>query len=69
MDTLDEGFQRRVMHLAGWELPQKLSVLTQSFLSEVRPVHCADNAMRLCLFVVQTAIYIAEDSMTCTHIC
>ncbi|KAL0050690.1 hypothetical protein WJX82_005287 [Trebouxia sp. C0006] len=36
MDTLDEGFQRRVMHLAGWELPQKLPVLTQSFLSEVK---------------------------------
>ncbi|KAA6419936.1 MAG: dynein heavy chain axonemal [Trebouxia sp. A1-2] len=36
MDTLDEAFQRRVMHLAGWELPQKLPVLTQSFLSEVK---------------------------------
>ena len=39
MDTLDQGFQQRVMHLAGWELPQKLPVLTQSFLSEVRPAY------------------------------
>ena len=49
MDTLDQGFQQRVMHLAGWELPQKLPVLTQSFLSEVRPAYQADNAMRLYL--------------------
>ena len=34
-DTLDEGFQERVMHLAGWTLPQKLPALTQSFLAEV----------------------------------
>ena len=34
-DTLDQGFQQRVMQLAGWDLPQKLPVLTQSFLSEV----------------------------------
>ena len=36
MDTLDQGFQERVMHLAGWELPQKLPALTQSFLAEVK---------------------------------
>lgn len=34
-DTLDQGFQQRIMQLAGWELPQKLPVLTRSFLSEV----------------------------------
>lgn len=36
MDTLDQGFQERVMHLAGWELPQKLPALTQTFLAEVQ---------------------------------
>lgn len=36
MNTLDQGFQERVMHLAGWELPQKLPALTQSFLAEVQ---------------------------------
>ena len=36
MDTLDQGFQERVMHLAGWKLPQKLPALTQSFLAEVQ---------------------------------
>ena len=35
MDTLDQGFQERVMHLAGRELPLKLPALTQSFLDEV----------------------------------
>lgn len=35
VDTLDQGFQERVMHLAGWELPLKLPALTKSFLAEV----------------------------------
>ena len=35
MDTLDQGFQERVMHLAGRELPLKLPALTHSFLDEV----------------------------------
>lgn len=36
METLDLNFEQRVMQLAGWELPQKLPELTQTFLSEVR---------------------------------
>lgn len=36
VETLDLNFEQRVMQLAGWELPQKLPELTQSFLSEVR---------------------------------
>ena len=42
-DTLDKGFQERVMHLAGWTLPQKLPALTQSFLAEVLPACLANS--------------------------
>ena len=51
MDTLDQGFEERVMHLAGWERPQKLPALTQSFLAEVQSTRelytTVPHAMRL----------------------
>ena len=43
MDTLDERFQQRIMHLAGDKLPAKLPDLTRNFLTEVSSIQDFDT--------------------------
>lgn len=63
MDTLDQGFQERVMHLAGWELPQKLPVLTQSFLAEVQSSRVVPSTA-LCSATCRHAVWQAAKHFT-----